>query len=59
MNKLRASQIAASPVMANVSCNGVPVYIQNVDEANETARIYPLDQPDQEQEVPLNSLVEH
>ncbi|MBP1964178.1 H-type small acid-soluble spore protein [Paenibacillus aceris] len=59
MNKLRASQIAASPVMANVSCNGVAVYIQNVDEANETARIYPLDQPDQEQEVPLNSLVEH
>ncbi|MBA2941278.1 H-type small acid-soluble spore protein [Paenibacillus sp. CGMCC 1.16610] len=59
MNKLRASQIAASPVMANVSCNGVPIYIQNVDEANETARIYPLDQPDQEQEVPLHSLIEN
>ncbi|BFT72075.1 H-type small acid-soluble spore protein [Paenibacillus sp. P36] len=59
MNKLRASQIAASPVMANVSCNGVPIYIQNVDEANETARIYALDQPDQEQEVPLHSLTEH
>lgn len=59
MNKLRASQIAASPVMANVSCDGIPIYIQNVDETNETARIYPLDQPEQEQEVPLDSLVEH
>ncbi|MBD2869246.1 small acid-soluble spore protein H [Paenibacillus arenilitoris] len=58
MNKQRASEIAASPVMANVTCDGVPVYIQHVDESNETARIYPLGQPDQEQDVPLGSLVE-
>jgi small acid-soluble spore protein H (minor) len=59
MNTQRANEIAASPVMANVSYDGVPVYIQQVDENNETARIYPLDQPENEQEVPLNSLVEH
>lgn len=59
MNKQRAMEIAASPVMANVTCDGVPVYIQHVDESNETARIYPLDQPDSEQDVPLNSLIEH
>ncbi|MDO3679524.1 small acid-soluble spore protein H [Paenibacillus ehimensis] len=58
MNKQRAQEIAASPVMANVTYEGVPIYIQHVDEERETARVYPLDQPEQEQEVPLNSLTE-
>ncbi|MCP3772291.1 small acid-soluble spore protein H [Paenibacillus sp. MZ04-78.2] len=58
MNKQRAQEIAASPVMANVTYEGVPIYIQHVDEEQESARIYPLGQPEQEQEVPLNSLVE-
>ncbi|WCN37919.1 small acid-soluble spore protein H [Aneurinibacillus uraniidurans] len=59
MNKQRAQEIAASPVMANVTYQGTPIYIQTVDEKNETARIYPLDQPENEQQVPVNSLVEH
>ncbi len=59
MNIQRAQEIAASPIMANVDFNGVPVYIQHVDEDNETARIYPLGQPEQEQEVPLSSLSEN
>lgn len=59
MNKQRATEIANSSVMANVSYEGIPIYIQHVDENNEMARIYPLDQPEHEQEVPLNSLVEH
>lgn len=59
MNKQCAQQIAASPVMANVTYNGVQIYIQNVDEANETARIYPLNEPNNEQEVPVSSLMEH
>ncbi|MEI4828171.1 small acid-soluble spore protein H [Bacillus sp. FJAT-53711] len=59
MNKQRAQEIATSPVMANVTYNGVQIYIQNVDENNETARIYPLDQPNNEQEVPVSSLTEH
>lgn len=58
MNIQRAAEIAKSPVMANVSYQGVPIYIQNVDEDNELARIFPLDQPENEQEVPLNSLEE-
>ncbi|TXK85469.1 small acid-soluble spore protein H [Paenibacillus sp. N3.4] len=58
MNNQRAQEIAASPVMANVIYQGVPIYIQNVDEQNEMARIYPLDQPENEQSVPLNSLIE-
>ena len=58
MNVQRAQEIASSPSMEHVEYNGVPIYIQRVDEQNETARIYPLDQPDQEQEVPLRSLTE-
>jgi len=58
MNIQRAKEIAQSPAMASVTYEGVPIYIQNVDEDNELARIYPLDQPENEQEVPLNSLVE-
>ncbi|WP_346818009.1 small acid-soluble spore protein H [Bacillus paramobilis] len=59
MNKQRAQEIAASPVMANVTYNGVPIYIQNVAENNDTARIYPLNEPENEQEIPLSSLIEH
>ncbi|MEH6890261.1 small acid-soluble spore protein H [Bacillus sp. JJ864] len=59
MNTQRAQEIAASPVMANVTYNGVQIYIQNVDETNETARIYSLNEPNNEQEVSVSSLIEH
>lgn len=59
MDAERAKEIAASPVMVNVSHNGRPIYIQRVNTQNDTARIYPLGQPENEQEVPLNSLQEH
>ncbi|PYZ96471.1 small acid-soluble spore protein H [Alteribacter lacisalsi] len=55
----RASEISQSPVMANVTYFETPVYIQHVDEQNGTARIFPLDNPEQEQEVPLSQLTEH
>ncbi|ALC83514.1 MULTISPECIES: small acid-soluble spore protein H [Bacillus] len=58
MNSQRAQEISESPVMANVTYNGIPIYIQHVDESNETARIYPLDNPENEQEVSLRSLKE-
>ena len=58
MNTQRAKEISASPVMANVTYNDISIYIQNVDEKNETARIYPLDKPENEQEVPLSNLKE-
>jgi small acid-soluble spore protein H (minor) len=59
LNTQRAQEIAASPIMANVTYQEVPIYIQHVDEQNETARIYPLDNPELEQDVPLSQLMEH
>jgi small acid-soluble spore protein H (minor) len=59
MNTQRAKEIAASPVMANVTYNGKPIYIQQVDEQNGTATIYPLDEPKNVQTVSVNSLLEH
>lgn len=59
MNKQRAQEISVSAVLANVTYNGIPIYIQHVDEENETARIYPLDKPENEQEVSLEELHEN
>ncbi|MCL6517072.1 small acid-soluble spore protein H [Alicyclobacillus sp.] len=59
MDARRAQEIAASPVMANVTYNGTRVYIQSVDAARDTARIFPLDQPEREQDVPVHMLEEH
>ncbi len=59
MDRQRAKEIAASPIMANVTWNGIPVYIQNVHEQKDLARIYPLNEPENEQEVPLSQLIEH
>ncbi len=58
MNRQRAEEIAASAIMANVSYNGTPVYIQNVDDQANTARIFPLDNPEHEQTVNLDELRE-
>lgn len=58
MDKQRAKEIATSPDMKNVTYNGTPIYIEAVKE-NGTAVIYPLGQPEKEQEVSINSLVEH
>ncbi|MED1202811.1 small acid-soluble spore protein H [Heyndrickxia acidicola] len=58
MNTQRAKEIAESPVMANVIYNGKPIYIQHVDEQNETARIYPILDPENEREVLLSELLE-
>nr|WP_275691069.1 H-type small acid-soluble spore protein [Paenibacillus aceris] len=59
VNKSRALEIASSPEMAYVTYNEIPIYIQTVDEKNDTAMIYTLDQPELEQEVPLINLIEH
>ncbi|MDN4491969.1 small acid-soluble spore protein H [Ureibacillus aquaedulcis] len=59
MNAQRAQEISESPVIANVLYNGERVYIQHVDEDKGTARIYPLDDPQKEQDVPLSNLMEH
>ena len=60
MNTQRAQEIVdISPDMVDVTYNGRPIYIQRVDEQNETARIFPLGQPENEEEVPLANLKEH
>ncbi|MGG4221198.1 H-type small acid-soluble spore protein [Paenibacillus jamilae] len=58
MNVQRAQEIASSSIMANVLCDGLPIYIQHVNEQRETARIYALNNPEEEREVPLYTLTE-
>lgn len=55
----RAKEISESPVMANVTYKGAPIYIQTVNDENACARIYPLDDPQDEKEVSLSDLQEH
>lgn len=58
MNKIRAKEIATSPVMANVTYNGDSVYIEKVNEIKDTASIHLLHQPQTTREVPLTTLIE-
>lgn len=59
MDNRRAKDIASSPIMANVTYNGMPIYIESVDDNRGTANIHPLNQPNNKQEVSLTSLNEH
>ena len=59
MNSQRAKEIAESPVMANVTYEGEPVYIQRVDEQNQLARIFPLSEPQNEKDVLVEQLEEN
>jgi len=59
MNKKRAKDIASSPVMANVTYNGSQIYIESVNENNDSANIHFLDQSKNRQKAPLSSLKEH
>ncbi|MBO0995013.1 H-type small acid-soluble spore protein [Bacillus sp. SD088] len=58
MNRQRAEEIVQTGDIKHVTYEGERVYIQRVDEHNETARIYPLDDPQKEMDVPLTQLVE-
>nr|WGE00871.1 H-type small acid-soluble spore protein [Bacillus velezensis] len=51
MNTQRAKDISESAAMAYVTYEGVPIYIQHVNEDKETARIFPIGNPQFEQEV--------
>lgn len=59
MDKKRAKEIAASPIMINVTYNGTPIYIEGVDDTKGTANIHPINQPNNSQEVPLTNLQEY
>ncbi|MDD4504536.1 MAG: H-type small acid-soluble spore protein [Clostridiaceae bacterium] len=58
MDKRRAKEIASSPVMINVTHNGMPIYIENIDENSGTANIHPINQPNNKQEVSITNLIE-
>ncbi|WP_226038474.1 H-type small acid-soluble spore protein [Aquibacillus saliphilus] len=58
MNPQRAKEIVDSPTMINVMLEGNPIYIQHVNESESTARVFPVDDPEKEKEVSLDSLNE-
>ncbi|MRH44314.1 H-type small acid-soluble spore protein [Aquibacillus halophilus] len=58
MNPQRAKEIVDSPTMVNVMHEGNPIYIQHVNDNEGTARVFPVDEPQNEKEVPLDSLRE-
>ncbi|SET21216.1 small acid-soluble spore protein H (minor) [Oceanobacillus limi] len=58
MDKHRAQEIMSSPTMINVSYHGIPVYLQEVPLNGDKAKVFPLDEMHNEQEVDLNGLFE-
>jgi len=58
MDLQRAKEIANSPVMADVTLEGTPIYIRQVDEEKKTCIIHALNQNDVVQEVPVGRLQE-
>ncbi|MBM7572603.1 H-type small acid-soluble spore protein [Aquibacillus albus] len=58
MDVQRAQEIIESPKMINVLYEETPIYIQHVDEDASTARVFPVDEPQNERNVPLDSLRE-
>jgi len=59
MNKKRATEIVSSPDMVDVSYDGRPIYIENVNPTKDTASIHFLNRPEYTQEVSLTQLVEY
>jgi small acid-soluble spore protein H (minor) len=58
MDSQRAKEILETPYMISVTLSGIPIYIQKVNEDQQTAQVFPLDEPNHEQEVALDRLVE-
>lgn len=58
MDAKRVRDIVSSPVMANVTYNGDPIYIDSISSDNTTAYVHPLNQPSKRQQVNLSSLIE-
>ncbi|MFE8699524.1 H-type small acid-soluble spore protein [Cytobacillus sp. FJAT-54145] len=58
MNIGRAKEILESAEIHNVTYDGTPVIIQNVDENTKMARIYSKTNPEDERDVPVLNLIE-
>jgi small acid-soluble spore protein H (minor) len=58
MNVTRANQIVESPKEIEVHYEDTPVWIQHVNNEEETARVYTREAPDDEMVVPVQELRE-
>ncbi len=58
MNRQRAEEIAQTADMKNVTYNGKQVYIQHVSDQGDTARVFALDDTENEFEAQLVQLIE-
>ena len=58
MDDERAKEIIFSPIMYEVTYNGVPIYIESINSDNATANIHFFDQPNSSQKVSISSLIE-
>ncbi|MCJ7841029.1 H-type small acid-soluble spore protein [Lederbergia sp. NSJ-179] len=58
MNRQRAEQIVQTGELKHVTYQGERIYIQQIDKNSDTARVYPLDDPQKEFDVPISQLVE-
>ncbi|HLR63480.1 MAG TPA: H-type small acid-soluble spore protein [Lentibacillus sp.] len=58
MDSGRAQEIIDAITMINVKYHGFPVYLKEINEENNTAVVFPLDEMDHEQEVDLMGLFE-
>lgn len=53
MDDERAKEIIISPIMYEVTYNGVPIYIESINSDNTTANIHFFDQPNSSQKVSI------
>jgi small acid-soluble spore protein H (minor) len=58
MDLNRANQIVESPERIKVTYQGVPVWIQRIDDGTQTAVVYNEADPDIENTVPVSDLKE-
>jgi len=58
MDNERAREIISSPIMYEVTYNGVPIYIESINNDNTTATIHFFDQPSNSQKVSISSIIE-
>jgi len=59
LNRQQAEQIAESGQMKRITYNGKAVYIQRVNDQSDTARVFHLEDPQEEFDVELSQLEEH
>lgn len=59
MDKKRAKDIVSSPNMVDVTYNGSRVYMEKVNDSNNTCTIHYLSNPRQQENVALSLLMEH